>query len=84
MQGLDFKKQFAHLFGDYVEANEDAVITNTLGSYTYPEFLFCTTGNLQGTHKVFDQKTGNVKKPHTVTSFLVPDCVTGFVNQWDK
>jgi len=83
-RGLYFKKYFAHQFGDYVEANENAVITNTSHLCTHPGIYLDTTGNLQGTHKVFDLKTGKVKKPRTVTSFLVPDNVTSFVNQWGK
>lgn len=40
-------------FGTYVEASEDAVITNDMKSRTYSGIYLGTTGNIQGTHKVY-------------------------------
>jgi len=42
------------------------------------------TGNIQGTKKVFDLVTGTVKKPTSVTVFLMPDRVISQVNTWGK
>ena len=41
-------------------------------------------GNIQGTHKVFDLKTGVVKKTRTVREFPMPDNVILLVNAWGK
>jgi len=83
-RGLDFNKHFKHQFGTYVEAHEDPVITNTNRSCTYPGVYIGTTGNIQGTPKVFDIKTGKVKKPRSVTAFNVPDRVIDIVDRWGK
>ncbi len=40
------------------------------------------TGNIQGTNKVFDLKTGTVKKVRTVKSFPLPTRVIDLVNTW--
>ncbi len=60
-------------FGKYVEAHEDPDITNTPASRTFPSIYLGPTTNIQGTKKVFDLKTGVVKKPRTVTRFPCPD-----------
>ena len=62
-RGLDFNKHFKHQFGTYVKAHEDPVITNTTISCTYLRVYIDTMGNIQGTPKVFDIKTGKVKSP---------------------
>ena len=83
-RGLDFNKHFKHQFGTYVEAHEDPIITNTNRSCTYPGVYIGTTGNIQGTPKVFDIKSGKVKKPRSVTAFNVPDRVIDIVDRWGK
>ena len=72
------------LFGTYVEASIDAVITNTNQLRTYAGIYLGPVGNIQGTHKVFDLKTGVVKKTRTVTEFPMPDNVILLVNAWGK
>ena len=83
-RGLDFNKYFKHQFGTYVEAHEDPVITNTNRSRTYPGVYIGTTGNLQGTLKVFDVTSGKVKKPRSVTAFNAPDRVIDIADRWGK
>ena len=68
----------------YVEASEDADVTNDMKSRTYSGIYLGTTGNIQGTHKVFDIKTGKVKKPRTISVFPMPDRVLKLVNQWGQ
>ena len=71
-------------FGEYVEAHEDPDITNTPRSRTYPSIYLGPTTNIQGTKKVFDLKTGVVKKPRTVTRFPCPDRVITLVDTWGR
>ena len=71
-------------FGEYVEAHEDPDITNTPRSRTFPAIYLGPTTNIQGTKKVFDLKTGVVKKPRSVTRFPCPDRVIALVNAWGR
>ena len=71
-------------FGDYVEANEDPDITNTMRDRTYASIYLGPTANLQGTKKVFDLKTGVVKKVRTITMFPLPTRVIDLVNAWGR
>ena len=50
-------------------------------SCTYPGIYIGMTGNIQGTTKVFDIKSGKVKKPRSVTAFNVPDRVIDIVDR---
>ena len=76
---MDAKLHAPTGFGTYVEAREDAVITNDMKSR--PDYLG-TTGNIQGTHKVYDIHTRKVKKPRTITEFPMPEQVITLVNEW--
>ena len=69
-------------FGCYVEAHEDKDVTNTNRPRTYAAIYLGSTTNLQGTKKLFDLKTGVVKKPRSVTKFPMPDHVIDLVNAW--
>jgi hypothetical protein len=60
---LDFKNHCKVTFGSYVEAHNYPTITNTMRPCTFPGIFLCHTGNLQGTHKIFDINTGFVKTP---------------------
>ena len=71
-------------FGDYVEANEDPDITNAMRGRTYASIYLGPTANLQGTKKVFDLKTGAVKKVRTVIMFPLPTRVIDLVNAWGR
>ena len=72
------------MFGTYVEADEDRVITNTNEVRTFPGVYLGPVGNIQGTKAVFDIKTGVVKEVRTVKEFPMPDNVIMIVNAWGK
>ncbi len=59
---LNFDKHCKATFGSYIEVHKDSTITNTMRSCTFPGIFLGSTGNRQGTHKVFDINTGVVKK----------------------
>ena len=61
-RSVDYQKHCSIEFGAMVEASEDATITNTMASRTYRGLYLGNTFNIQGAHKVFDIKTGRVKK----------------------
>ena len=48
------------LFGAYVEASTDADITNDMKSITHPCISLGPSGNMQGSLKCFDIRTGKV------------------------
>jgi hypothetical protein len=51
---------------------------------TFPGIFLGPTGNLQGTHKVFDINTGAVKKPRTITPLTMPDRVIAVIEDWGQ
>ena len=81
---LDWNKHCTGEFGKYVEAHTDPDITNNNKTRTFSGIYLGVTGNIQGTKKVFDLATGTVKKPRSVTVFLMPDRVIIQVNAWGK
>ena len=81
-QELDFNKHCISTFGSYVQAHNDPTITNTMGPRTFPGIFLGPTGNRQGTHKVFDIKTGVVKKPRIITPLPMPDRVITVIKDW--
>jgi hypothetical protein len=52
--------------------------------HTFPGIFLGSTGNHQGTHKVFDINMGVVEKPHTITPLLLPDRVIKVVKEWGR
>jgi hypothetical protein len=81
---LDFDKHCKATFGSYVEAHEDPTITNTMRSCTFPGIFLGSTGNRQGTHKVFDINTGVVKNPRIIIPLPMPDQVITVVEDWGR
>jgi hypothetical protein len=79
-RSADYNKHCSIAFGAMVEASEDATITNTMASRTYRGIYLGNTFNIQGTHKVFDIKTGKVKKHCTVQQLPMPDSFIAAVN----
>ncbi len=72
-------------FGEYVEAHEDHIVTNNVQELqTFPAIVLGPTGNLQGTVKVFDIKTGRVKKVKTFDRYPMPDSIIEIVNAWGE
>jgi hypothetical protein len=72
---MDYNKHCKALWGSYVEASEDADITNTLKQRTYPCIVLGPTGNFQGSVKCFNLETKQVIKRRTVTELPMPDRV---------
>jgi hypothetical protein len=72
---LDYSKHCKALWGSYVEASEDADVTNTLKQRTYPCIVLGPTGNFQGLVKCFNLETKQVIKRHRVTELPMPDRV---------
>ena len=65
-----------------MEANSDPDITNNMVSHTFSTIYLGPTGNIQGTKKVFNLKTGAVKKVRTVKSYPLSDHTIDLVNAW--
>jgi hypothetical protein len=70
---LDFVKHCKYLWGSYVEASEDAEITNTLRSCTFPCIMLGPTGNTQGSVWCFNLQSKQVIKRRTVKPLPMPD-----------
>jgi hypothetical protein len=81
---LDWNKHGTGEFGEYVEAHSDLDVTNANKPRTFAGIYLGVTGNIQGTEKVFNLKTGTVKKPRSVTLLPIPDVVIKQVDQWGK
>ncbi len=79
---IDSVKPCITLFGSYVKAHNSSTITNTMQLCTFPEIFLGPTSNRQGTHKVFDIKTGAVQKPCAVTPLPMPNRFISVVNNW--
>ena len=80
----DWAKHLTYPFGTYLEAHADNEVTNTMSDRTFPGIFCGTTGNIQGTMRVFDINTGLVKKCRNATKFPMPDDVIRKVNAWGK
>ena len=59
-RSVEFNKYCKGMFGLYVEAGEDANVTNDMRPRTYSGILLGPSSNIQGTPKVFTLKTGQV------------------------
>ena len=69
---MDYDRHCPVIWGEYVEGHINPTITNTMAERTFSGIYLGTMGNLQGTPKVFDIKTGTVKQPTKVTVFPTP------------
>ena len=85
-QTLDWKKHLRACFGEYVEADVDPDITNTLEprTFSFSGIYLRPTRNIQGTVRVFDIVTGKVKKEREFTRMGMPDRVIRAVEKWSK
>jgi hypothetical protein len=81
---IDFAKHCRVSFGAYVEASEDADITNTMRPRTHPCLALGPSDNLQGSVNCFDLETGMVVKRRTVTELPMPDDIINKVDTWVK
>eukprot|EP00804_Cyclotella_cryptica_P002560 CCRYP_010401-RA/>CCRYP_010401-RA protein AED:0.15 eAED:0.13 QI:0/0/0/0.5/1/1/8/0/1350 len=83
-QKVDFARHCRVPFGAYVEASEDAIITNTMRPRTHGCIALGPSGNLQGSIKCFDLKTGMVVKRRVVHELPMPDSVIRRISYWEK
>ena len=81
---LDYNIDCRISYGSYVEASPDADITNTMDARTVPCIALETTGNIQGSHRVFDLNSGKVLVRRTVKEMPFPERVLKRVNEWGK
>ena len=79
---FDSKKDCKALFGSYVEASTDAIVTNDMKSRTHSCSALGPSGNWQGSTKCFDLSTRKVVTRRTVREFPMPDHIKKSVNKW--
>eukprot|EP00956_Cyclotella_meneghiniana_P039836 scaffold180856_cov40-Cyclotella_meneghiniana.AAC.1 len=72
---FDFKLHCKARFGAYVEASEDAEITNTIKDRTQPCIVLGPTGNIQGGVNCYNLVTKRVVERRTITPLPMPDRV---------
>ena len=75
---MDFTKDCKAVFGSYVEASENASVTNDMTAWTHVYIALCPAGNIQGSQKCFDITTGLVVKQE----LSMPDCIMKKMNWW--
>ena len=81
---IDMEKDCRALFGSYVEASKDAVITNTMDERTHSCIALGPAGNLQGSLKCFDLLTGKLVIRRTFKCLPLPERIIKLVNLWGK
>ena len=81
---FDFERDCKVLFGSYVQASNDAIITNTMKLRTHGCVVLGTSGNWQGSTKCFDIETGKVVPRRVVKVVPYPDCVIKRVDDLGK
>ena len=72
---IELKKHGKALFGSYVEASEDANITDDMKSRTRECIALGPTGNRQGSQKVLCLRTGTVLTRPWIVEYLMPNRV---------
>ena len=83
-QNFDFERDYKVLFGSYVEASNDAIITNTMKLRTHGCVALGTSGNWQGSTKCFDLETRKVVTRRVVKEVPYPDRVIKRLNDLGK
>ena len=81
---IDYNKDCKFQFGSYLEASEDADVTNTMKPRTRGVISLGTKNNLQQSQKVFDLKTGKVLYRRTCKELPMPGGVIRRMNLWGK
>jgi hypothetical protein len=77
---ISFVKHCKALFGSYVEATEDADITNDMKPRTRECIALGPTGNRQGSQKVLCLRTGTVLTRRRIDEYPMPNRVIKKVN----
>ena len=83
-QNLDYNTDCRISYGSYVEASPDYDITNTMDTRTVPCIALGTTGNMQGSLRVFDLNSGKVLVRCTAKEMPFPSRVLKRVNDWGR
>ena len=83
-QKFDFERDCKVQFGAYVQASNDAIITNTMKPRTHGCVALGTSGNWQGLTMCFDLDAGKVVTRRIIEEIPYPDCVIKRVNEWGK
>jgi hypothetical protein len=79
---LSFAKHCKAVFGSLVEAYDDEDITNTMKERAITGIYLGATGNMQGTSKILNLKTGKIVKRRNIKSRPMPDSVIAHINKW--
>eukprot|EP00956_Cyclotella_meneghiniana_P028301 scaffold65295_cov71-Cyclotella_meneghiniana.AAC.14 len=72
---IDFKKHARARFGSYIEASEDADITNNMQGRTTPCICLGPSGNVQGSVVCYNLETKKIIKRRTIKPLPMPDRV---------
>lgn len=81
---MDYDKHCKCRWGAYVEASQDADITNTMNDRTAPCIALGPTGNVQGSVSCFNLETKQLVTRRTVTPLPMPDRVKRRVEKLGK
>ena len=81
---FDFERDCKVQFGVYVQASDDAIITNTMKLRTHGCVALGTIGKWQGSTMCFDLDTRKVVTRRVIEEIPYPDCITKRVNEWSK
>ena len=80
----DWEKYLRFPFNTYVEGHVAKERTNDMSNWTFRGIYCRSTGNIQGTMRMFDVNTGIVKKCCNTTQFITPDTIIKKMNAWGK
>ena len=83
-QKFDFERDCKVQFGSYVQASNDAIITNTMKLRTHGCVALGTSGNWQGSTNCFDLETKKVVTRRVFKVIPYPDRVIKRVNELGK
>ena len=81
---FDFERDCKVQFGTYVQASNDAIVTNTTKLRTHGCVALGTSGNWQGSTICFDLDTGKVVTRRVVEELPYPDHVIKRVKERGK
>lgn len=77
---IDFKRDCALKFGQYVQVHEDELITNTMKERTLGALSLGPVGNQQNSYNFLNLKTWNVLKRRSWVALPMPDHVISMIN----
>jgi len=78
---VDFKREYALTFGEYVEARDPKVVSNSMAHRTDPCIALYPTLNANGSWKFYNLSTNKlVSRPHFVKMKLTPENIVQVMN----